>query len=68
MQVSHFSDNLGKAALLTSQAVALCDQGRWQEAAGIIQLAIACGGGPQAYPVRFRIVTYLAACGRHLAR
>lgn len=68
MQVSPFGDNRGEAALLTSQAAALCDQGRWQEAIGIIQLAIACGGGPQAYPVRFRIVTYLAACGRHLAR
>lgn len=50
--------------LLTCQAAALCDLGRWREADWFVQRALQRGGNYPARQVRFRILAYLAAAGR----
>lgn len=56
--------HLDDPELLTCQAAALCDLGRWREADWFVQRAIRRGGNQPAKQVRFRIMAYRAAAGK----
>ncbi len=56
--------HLNDPDLLSCQASALCDLGRWREAEWFAQRAVQLGGNHPAKQVRFRILAYRAAAGR----
>lgn len=56
--------HLNDPELLTCQAAALCDLGRWREADWFVQRAIQLGGNQPAKQVRFRILAFRAAAGK----
>lgn len=56
--------HLDDPELLTCQAAALCDLGRWREADWFVQRALQRGSNQPAKQVRFRILAYRAAAGK----
>ena len=63
LELAQRNAHLNDPELLSCQAAALCDLGRWREAEWFVQRAVQLGGSQPAKQVRFRILAYRAATG-----